>query len=310
MAILNTPAIVLTMNSTIPVQMNLPASFFLEQESAIDQLLIFSDWDAPASEADLQSAIELMKPVGCVVDLIRIGGTGDGAYLIPDLLSGVEACFSPGVSDVMTFETELAQRFGIPSYLCDASVEAKDLKLMDGLMHFEPLWLGSFTGGNTTTLDSWASRSSHGDGSSLLLQMDIEGAEFNTLLACSDELLSRFRIAVIEFHFLSSLASARFLQMKFMPVFHKLLRHFDVVHAHANNCCGSANLANWDVPQVIELTFLRKSDNQGPRKPPVIPHPLDVVNVPELPPLLLSEAWRAGGGHSGSAQSQELDSGL
>lgn len=281
------------MSSSIPLQVSLPASFFLEQEGAIDQLLTFSDWDAPADPADMRAAIALLVPGSCVADLLRLGGDGDGAYLVPDLLEGVAACFSPGVSDLTVFETELAERFGIPSFLCDASVEASQLHLLDGWLSFSPLWLGSFTGGNTTTLDAWVASTPHGEAESLLLQMDIEGAEYNALLACSDALLSRFRIAVIEFHSLAALASARFLQMKFLPVMRKLLLHFDVVHAHANNCCGTVDLAGWDVPQVIELTLLRKTDNRGSGKPPRIPHPLDVVNVPSLPPLLLGAPWQS-----------------
>jgi hypothetical protein len=280
------------MADAIPLQVSLPPSFFLEQERAIDRLLIFSDWDSPAADDDIRSAISLLVPLGCSAELIRLGGNGDGAYLLPDLLEGVEACFSPGVSTQTAFETELAERYDIPSYLCDASVQASQLKLIPELHTFTPQWLGSFTGGNTTTLDAWVAGSAHAEAASLLLQMDIEGAEYNALLACSDAVLSRFRLAVIELHYLPALASARFLQMKFLPVLRKLLLHFDVVHAHANNCCGTVDLAGRDVPQVIELTLLRKADNPEPHHWQT-PHPLDVVNVPANPPLLLGPPWSA-----------------
>ena len=36
--------------------------------------------------------------------LIRLGGRGDGAYLLPDDLQDIQACFSPGVSDSKLFE--------------------------------------------------------------------------------------------------------------------------------------------------------------------------------------------------------------
>jgi hypothetical protein len=216
------------MADSIPLEVGLPPTFFLEQEGAIDLLLTFSDWDCPAQEDDIRAAISLLVPKGCGTELIRLGGNADGAYLLPDLMDGVEACFSPGVSTQTAFEMELAERYRIPAYLCDASVQASQLQLHPELHTFTPQWLGSYTGGNTT---------------SLLLQMDIEGAEYNALLAASDAVLSRFRMAVIEFHLLPALASARFLNMKFLPVLRKLLLHFDVVHAHANNCCGTIDLA-------------------------------------------------------------------
>ena len=52
---------------------------------------------------------------------------------------------------------------------------------------------------------------------------------------------TRFRMAVIELHLLPALASARYLQMKCLHVLRKLLLHFDVVHAHANSCCGTVD---------------------------------------------------------------------
>ena len=283
------------MANSIPLEVGLPPSFFLEQEGAIDLLLTFGDWDCPAQEDDIRNAISLLVPIGCSAELIRLGGSGDGAYLLPDQLEGVEACFSPGVSTQTAFEMELAERYRIPSYLCDASVQASELQLHPELHTFTPQWLGSYTGGNTLTLDAWVAGSAHADATSLLLQMDIEGAEYNALLAASDAVLSRFRMAVIEFHLLAALASARFLSMKFLPVLRKLLLHFDVVHAHANNCCGTIDLAGWDVPQVIELTFLRKADNPQPHRCQ-IPHPLDVLNAPSRPPLFLGPPWSGGVG--------------
>jgi hypothetical protein len=44
------------------------------------------------------------------------------------------------------------------------------------------------------------------------------------------------------------------------------------------------------VPPVLELTFYRKRENQGERRP-WHPNPLDVLNVPGNPPLLLGAPW-------------------
>src|SRR5262249_38221987 len=65
--------------------------------------------------------IERLHPVTTDKKLIRIGGGGDGGYLVPDDLGGVVACFSPGVGAVASFEAALLSR-GIPCYLVDASV--------------------------------------------------------------------------------------------------------------------------------------------------------------------------------------------
>lgn len=264
--------------------------FFLLNENAIADTTEFSAWDKPAFEEDILNAINLLIPKACSHELIRIGGNGDGAYLVPDDLEHIDACFSPGVSDLTKFEQELADRFSIHSYMCDASTNEDRLQLDKTYHHFMPFWLGSYDGENTLTLDCWVANSEHAESRDLLLQMDIEGSEFASLIAASDSTLSRFRVAVIEFHWLWRIQSSRFLNTRFLPTLQKLSKHFDCVHAHGNNCCGTTSIAGFGIPNVIELTYLRKNCNKS-LHPPLIPHPLDVVNVSSNPPLVLGRPW-------------------
>jgi hypothetical protein len=45
---------------------------------------------------NLKRLIALVSPVATDKQLVRFGPGGDGGYLIPNDLQGVEACFSPG----------------------------------------------------------------------------------------------------------------------------------------------------------------------------------------------------------------------
>jgi FkbM family methyltransferase len=267
--------------------------FLLRNESNIADTTDFSPWDKPSFEEDIKAAIGLLVPSACTHELIRIGGDADGAYLVPNDLQEIEACFSPGVSNVIEFEKELADRYSIPSYLCDASVDPSQLCLDTTYHRFSRLWLGGYDGENTQTLDSWVAGTIHGDSTNLLLQMDIEGAEFSSIMAASDSTLKRFRILIIEFHWLWRIQSSRFLNTRFLPTLEKLAKHFDCVHAHPNNCCGTTIIAETEVPNVIELTFYRRNRNSKVYKP-LIPHPLDIVNVPENPPIILGHPWTNG----------------
>ena len=65
--------------------------------------------------------MQKLRPQDCGIDLIRSGSSGDGGYLIPNDLEGLEYCFSPGVSTVADFENHLAD-LHIRSYLADYSV--------------------------------------------------------------------------------------------------------------------------------------------------------------------------------------------
>lgn len=61
-------------------------------------------------KAAIQSLMDRLAPLSCARKLTRLGPAGDGGYLLPDDLDGIEACFSPGVSLLSGFETECAQR--------------------------------------------------------------------------------------------------------------------------------------------------------------------------------------------------------
>lgn len=268
----------------------LTALALLRKESRIEEIIEKSSHIDTPNSIDQFHAIQLLVPSGCAKPLIRIGGTTDGAYLIPDDLKDIDACFSPGTSQEIGFEKELAETYNISSFMCDASVDPESLDLPDSKYRFEPKWLGPFNDKETQSLEYWIRNSPHADANNLLLQMDIEGAEYSTILATSHSILKKFKIVVIEFHGLERLANSRFLNKTFMPTMAKLLTYFDCVHAHANNCCGTARLAGVDVPKVIELSFYRKESNLG-AKLISIPHPLDIINDPDKPPLLLDVPW-------------------
>jgi hypothetical protein len=64
----------------------------------------------------------LIRPVETGHSLIRIGPKNDGGYLIPNDISEVEYCFSPGVGGSYLFEKNLVE-YGISSFLTDPSVK-------------------------------------------------------------------------------------------------------------------------------------------------------------------------------------------
>ena len=265
--------------------------FLMQAELSIADATTFCPLDKAAIEEDIEEALKLLIPVGCTHPLVRIGGNADGAYLVPDDLESIDACFSPGVGDLVAFEQELAEKHQIPSYLCDASIANPPDGLREGFHDFAPFWLGGFDGDDTQTLDSWVMGSKHKHSKDLLLQMDIEGAEFSCLLAASDSILSRFRIVLVEFHGLERISSSRFLNTRLLPVLHKLNRHFDCVHVHPNNCSGTVEVLQATLPMVIEATYYRKNCNKG-GPAPAIPHPLDIINCPARQEILLGRPWR------------------
>lgn len=248
-----------------------------------------------------QQALSWMTPKPCPAPLIRLGGDKDGAYLVPDDLEGIKACFSPGVGNIKTFEDDLTTKHGIRCHLCDFSSNADTITttLIRGMQTFEKKWLDTDGAVNSISLAQWVSQHAPDPKDDLMLQMDIEGAEYRNLLTSSDELLARFRIIVIELHDLEAFRSEDLLTKEVAPLLEKLNRNHSCVHAHPNNCRGDFldQETGLNIPFVIELTYLRRDRFQGHAAehiPPQLPHPLDLDrNASKKPPLYLNEQWLA-----------------
>jgi hypothetical protein len=247
-----------------------------------------------AAPAEVVEVFEFLKPKASKTPLIRIGGDIDGSYLVPEDLDGIAACFSPGVNRIKYFEDFLADRYGIQSHMCDFTCHVEELKtpLKPGMQTFVKKWLDVSPGEDSISLEDWLrDHDSQGD---LLLQMDIEGAEYRNILATSEGTLARFRVIVLEVHGLGKMLEAPILREVIAPFFQKLARSFTTVHAHPNNCCGDFTVPDTDIriPNVLELTFIRDDHFVPAPGPAALPHPLDVGrNVPRKAPLFLSEAW-------------------
>jgi hypothetical protein len=218
--------------------------------------------------------------------LIRLGPKGDGGYLIPDDLDGIEACFSPGVGRIFGFERDCVSR-GMRVFMADGSVGAPIAG--DPSYSFASKFVGAINSPGWMTMDAWVSEALPESRADLMLQMDTEGSEYETLLNISDALLGRFRIIVAEFHFLDQLMSRSFFRLA-SRVFDKVLRSHTCVHIHPNNCARPVVKGGLSIPPVMEFTFLR-ADRTGDLGPAVdFPHPLDADNT-DGPHVALPACW-------------------
>lgn len=237
--------------------------------------------------SDVQHLIEKLRPEDCGKDLIRIGGKGDGGYLIPDDLQGIEYCFSPGVSTMSEFENHLAD-LGIKSFLADYSVESPPITRPEFI--FDKKFLGSTDSGRFFTLATWKDKYLKDYKGDLILQMDIEGFEYQVIANTPDQLLDQFRILVIEFHSLDRLFDPWSFEL-LESCFEKLLEHFCVAHIHPNNDAGTVKRKDLEIPEVLEFTFLNKKRVSRTKPKTNFPHKLDQDNFPTKRPLNLPECW-------------------
>lgn len=244
---------------------------------------------APSSRAAVREALDLLTPWDVGMPLVRVGGDGDGGYLVPDCMDGIGALFSPGVSETWDFERHMADSYGMPSFMVDGSVDAPP-GLTD-MQHFSRKWLGPKSHDDVVSLEAWIGQSDTSPESDLLLQMDIEGSEYRVLTSTPLATLRRFRIAVVEFHGLDWIAVGPFLRLRILPALRKMAVDFEVVHVHPNNCCGVQDLYGVPVPKVLEVTYLRRDFTSDSPVRARLPHPLDRDCVAGNPTLDLPTNW-------------------
>ena len=223
-------------------------------------------------------------------DLIRIGGDGDGGYLLPNIFEKVSYCFSPGVDYTANFEKELSDKFNIKSFMADASVASAPLS--DSNFDFIPKFLGAHSRDNFITLSDWLIQKDLQNDTNLLLQMDIEGGEYDVLSYEDSSTLASFSAMVIEFHNLQKLFERDFLRMV-SAIFEKIYKNFSICHVHPNNCCGMASLDGIEIPRIIEVTFIRNDllDNFANEKSLTLPHPLDSKNIEKNDDISMPIKW-------------------
>ena len=241
-----------------------------------------------SSSADVREIVELLKPIDSGIDLIRVGGNNDGGYLVPDDLVGIKHCFSAGVGDVSSFELDCLHR-GIPSFLADYSVDAPPTELAG--CEFSKKFVGAVNNDQFMTLDRWVAESLVGErDSDLLLQMDVEGAEYETLLSTTSETLKRFRIMVVEFHNMESVRDKHFCRIV-LSVLRRIRENFEVVHVHPNNSHSIVSISNVKTPLTFETTFLRKDRVKSLKPVNHLPHPLDQPNLSSKADITLPSNW-------------------
>lgn len=198
----------------------------------------------------------LLKPLEDQFEILRFGESGDGSYLIPNDLEGIELCISPGYGHLMNFENALLE-IGIPSLIVDKTLpqEKQGIKTLECFVDS----YSSFEKRTITIDDILIKEKKLSTKSDLMLQMDIEGSEYKVLSNISEENLKKFRIVSIEFHDLPMMRHRWNFENIYKPAFSRMLENHYVSAFSINQYSGM-----WSIdkkiyfPDTIEVTFHRK----------------------------------------------------
>ncbi|MFV8839655.1 FkbM family methyltransferase [Salinimicrobium soli] len=239
-----------------------------------------------ANKSNVYNLIKSLRPVVTTHRLVRVGGDGDGGYLVPNDLSGIKACFSPGVGPVIEFEKECAEK-GMKVFMADASVKKPEYNNKN--IYFIDKYIGDQNKKDFVKFEDWIYTQGFKDDDEFILQMDVEGHEYEIFKSVDSKLLQKFRIIVVEFHHLDKLKEDQFFKNA-LAAFNKILKNHTCVHIHPNNCRGEYDVFGMKVPRLLEFTFYRNDKLEQNKRLATLPHPLDKDNTNNKT-IELSEIW-------------------
>ena len=226
-------------------------------------------------ERDIARTLNALWPVQTNLNLIRIGSPHDGGYILLDDLVGISDLFSPGVQNNWCFEEELVELTGARPHLldCNGAPEGTPFEVRTA-------FLGGFSDEDQLGVNDWIHSCSPDERSDWLLQMDIEGSEYEVIAGIQSDLLKRFRGIIVEIHRLDLLVDANWFGFTLQPFMRKLLRDFVPVHIHANNSAGPVYAYGYQIPRLLEVSLWRRDRCIPGPAVDSLPHWLDAPNVP------------------------------
>jgi hypothetical protein len=241
----------------------------------------------PTARQIRQRLLVELEPVtlqNCTLE--RIGSANDGGYLMcGNLLGNVQSAYSYGIGPADDWGCAISQRYGVVVHQYDCfSPPAAACSGGQSVFHDE--CIGPRREEIESRIFDTLSRQvfKNGDaGKTLVVKIDVEGAELASLLATSDGVLDRIDQLAMEIH-----GTDR----HFLELVRKLKRMFHLVHLHYNNQSCSPRyrpMPAWayQVLFVNKRIGIRDPANPAPR----LPHALDAPDyalgrdcqVPEAP---------------------------
>lgn len=209
----------------------------------------------PVGQSDVLGVLRMLQPrVITEGGKVRIGAAHDGGYVLPAAALACDAVLSIGVGADASFDHDLACR-GLPVLQYDHTVEGPPLQ--HARFQFQRSGWGAVTAGNFVSLADMKDSVRRLNASRPLLKFNVDGAEYEILSRLDDDALRDFPVIACELHDLARLGDRSFYDLVHRCL-RVLTRHHLPVHLHANNHGAIAIVAGVPVPDVVEISFMRR----------------------------------------------------
>lgn len=197
---------------------------------------------------------------------VLIGEKIDGSYVMLDDFENIKIAYSIGIRELIHFDKALEDR-GIDVYMYDHTIDRLPYENMK--FHWKKIGIGGNyeRAYNIQTLQDMMKENGHLNEKNMILKMDIEGAEWNSLKDVSEETLTQFKYILLEYHFFK----------EDLPSFYNTLKKIYKTHQpFYMHCCPFLNtitFGNNRLCQAIEISYIIRTGYQFTTDKSVYPIP-------------------------------------
>lgn len=236
-------------------------------------------WQHSRARQTRELLYEALAPVALAnCEMERYGDRNDGGYLLcRNLLSDVRAAYSYGINATDEWGCEVSREFSVPVHQYDC-FNTDVPACSGGDTHFNAVCVGPestvIDGRPFETVSRQVAKNGDAD-KRLVVKMDVEGAEWSSLLAAPDSTLDQIDQLAVEFHGVE--------KPELLDTVQRLKQFFYVVNVHQNNFGCEPGLDPFP-GSIYEVLFVNKRLAQVAQERPTIRHhALDAPNAAWLP---------------------------
>ena len=192
--------------------------------------------------------------MGLGKERILIGEKKDGCYVLLNDFKNIKIAYSFGIFDKIQFDKSLADR-GIDVYMYDHTID--NLPYNNDKFHWEKIGIAGKENTNEQlkTLEELIKNNGHSSEKNMILKMDVENWEWESLKDVSENILKQFKYILIEFHFRND-----YLEL-YYNVIKKLNKNHQVFYLRCYNRHKIKLFGNNRICTALEVSYVIREGN-------------------------------------------------
>ena len=190
---------------------------------------------------------------------ILVGEKKDGCYVLLNDFSNIKIAYSFGVGPFIQFDKDLADK-GIEVYMYDHTINS--LPYNHAKFHWKKIGITGKNKSNSLlkSLEELIIENGHSSEDNMILKMDIEYHEWESLIDASEKILSQFKYILLELHFNDEKESNNTL------LYYNVLKNLYKTHQCFYIRCADrykiANFGNNRICKFMEISYVIRKGNE------------------------------------------------